>query len=228
MRAEEVSRERDLEQALQVALDVPLAYLAAGSHLASAALAGASRFEPYRHYPQQDVRAVRHGTRFFYHGHSALQVAQHEHGHFHLFLDAGEAPERQGQSGFSHLVGLSLDSRGLPVRWFTTNRWVTGEHWQSAAALQARLPGLRFHTAGRLAPVARWLSAMVTLFRDDIALLLGERDAILTRRAGGQPLASQLEDRSLDVIAECDAALAGRLGAAEFLRHSNNAPKEAA
>jgi hypothetical protein len=32
-----------------------------------------------------------------------------------------------------HLVALSLDARGLPLRWFVTNRWVTGGQWADAA-----------------------------------------------------------------------------------------------
>ncbi len=226
MRSEEVILAPAQHAALQLALDVPLAYLEAGSTLTSAALAGAARFEPYRHYPQHDVVARQHGTRFFYHGHSALRVPREEHGHFHLFVEHGEQ-EAAGGPRYSHLVGLSLDSRGQPLRWFTTNRWVTGEHWYGAAQLQALLPGLRWHSGGRLAPVARWLTAMVTLFQTDIAGLLSQRDAVLTQRAAGQPLASQFEDRGLDVITQCDAALATRWASPEFFNLTINAPREA-
>ena len=35
-----------------------------------------------------------------------------------------------------HLAALSLDVNGQPVRWFTTNRWVTGEHWRPAVLIE--------------------------------------------------------------------------------------------
>lgn len=37
-------------------------------------------------------------------------------------------------------------------------------------------------TRGRMAPVACWLTAMVTLYRDDLLILLQERDALLARQ----------------------------------------------
>ncbi|MFA9218673.1 MAG: hypothetical protein ACEQSK_16435, partial [Sphingomonadaceae bacterium] len=197
MCTEEVSLAPKLQAALQVALDVPLGYLAAGSNLTLAALAGARRFAPYRHYPQQDLVDTVHRTRFFYHGHPATQAAHDEHGHFHLFVEHDAPGAAKDTPGFSHLVGLSLDSRGQPLRWFTTNRWVTGESWCAATRLQAMLPAIQWSSHGRLAPVARWLTAMVALFAADIALLLRQRDELLAQRAGQQALAILLEDRSL-------------------------------
>ena len=32
----------------------------------------------------------------------------------------------------SHLVAIAVNSRGEPIRLFTTNRWVTGETWYHA------------------------------------------------------------------------------------------------
>jgi hypothetical protein len=46
-------------------------------------------------------------------------------------------PARQPNQGedndkLSHLVAISMDTRGMPIRLFTTNRWVTGETWYGA------------------------------------------------------------------------------------------------
>ena len=195
----------DLHASAQIALAVPLRYAQAGSSLAYAALAGARAFEVLRHYPARDVVDADAGTRFYYHAH---RLDEPEHGHFHLFVH-GEQPGE-----FMHLAALSLDVNGQPLRWFTTNRWVTGEHWRSAAQLLPRLKRWQVQTGGRLAPVARWLSAMVTLYRDELVQLLHARDARLAPRFQGRSRAGReavFEDRSLDVISECPALLAPKI-----------------
>ncbi len=194
-----------LHASAQTALAVPLRYAQAGSSLAYAALAGARTFEVFRHYPERDVVDAAAGTRFYYHAH---RLDEPEHGHFHLFVH-GEQPGE-----FMHLAALSLDVNGQPLRWFTTNRWVTGEHWRPVAQLLPRLRRWQVQTGGRLAPVACWLSAMVALYRDELVQLLRERDARLAPRLQGRTRADReavFEDRSLDVISECPALLAPKI-----------------
>lgn len=190
------------------AITIPLAYAQRGVTLAHAALAGAARFEALRHHPAHDAVDARHGTRFFYHAHGAERWgpdAPAEHGHFHLFWEDGAA-------GPAHFVALALDARGQPLRWFATNRWVTGGPWWTASALIERLPRFRVERpGGRLAPLARWLTAMVQLFADEIAALLRARDAALHAARGRRARTTVWEDRSLEVLAHCDAALAPRL-----------------
>lgn len=194
-----------LQASAQTALSVPLRYAEAGSSLAQAALAGARGFEVLRHYPAQDVVDASAGTRFYYHAH---RLDSPEHGHFHLFVDA------DADGGTMHLVALSLDRCGLPLRWFTTNRWVTGGCWLPATRLIPHLRHWRVRTGGRLAPVARWLTAMVTLYHDELSQLLQVRDARLAARWQGRHGAAReavFEDRSLDVVGECPALLAPKI-----------------
>jgi hypothetical protein len=199
-----------LEPWAWTAVQIPLHYLERGTHLAEAALAGARRFEYLRHYPARDMIDPRHGTRAFYHTHDAAQRWDNgvdEHGHFHLFWDG------VGDQPYVHLVALALDNRGQPLRWFCTNRWVTGGHWEAAPTQIERLPHFRLQVRGRLAPIATWLTAMVQLFADELARLLRARDrrvATLQRRAGADDL---FEDRRVDVLCSTDAALAPRLAA---------------
>ncbi|MEW6695528.1 hypothetical protein Tther_00258 [Tepidimonas thermarum] len=194
----------------EVALRVPLTYAQRGVSLAQAALAGARDFQALRHYPARDVVDAAHGTRFYYHAHGGTQrwgaEAPPEHGHFHLFWD-GSAPGTH-----VHLAALALDARGQPLRWFTTNRWVTAGRWAAADELIARLPRFRIAArGGRLAPLARWLTAMVQLFADEIAALLRARDAALAPHLRHRPAEDVLEDRSLEVLSAADAALAPHL-----------------
>lgn len=200
----------DRAQAATDALAVQWQYASQGRSLAEAALAGSRQFVEWAHYPREDHVDRASGMRFYYHAHPADERAPGEHGHFHLFVAAAGAPD-----AISHLVGLSLDAKGLPLRLFTTNHWVTGDVWADADALVALLPGVRLHATGRLAPVARWLTAMVRLYRDEIADLLRERD----RRLGRDPAA--LQDRAVHIVSERPVSLPEQLERLEALRHSS-------
>lgn len=178
----------------------------AGIGMAQAAMAGATRCETLRHYPRGDVIDRANGSQFYYHAHGAGRRPPAEHGHFHLFVR-----NLAGESSFSHLAGLSLDDQGWPLRWFCTNRWVTGEHWLPAPQLIAALACFQPRTAGRLAPVARWLAAMVQLYAGVLAGLLHRRDRLVARRLAHTPAETLFEDRRLDVITATQVALPARL-----------------
>jgi hypothetical protein len=178
----------------QAALDIPLRYAQAGTNLARAALAGARQCIEMEHYPRRDVIDAAHATRYFYHAHGSLKKPLEEHGHFHVFVYRKKA--------FSHLIGISLNAMGHPIRLFTTNRWVTGEQWQSAQALQLPLQSFALQTRGRMAPVARWVEAMMLLYSTQISQLLQERDAVMQAKALHQDWESLAEDRRLDVVTQ--------------------------
>jgi hypothetical protein len=199
-------------QAAADVLAVQLHLAAQGRTLAGAALAGAREFVEWAHHPRDDHVDRTSGVRFYYHAHAADERVPGEHGHFHLFVPVPGEP-----AAISHLIAISLDDKGLPLRLFTTNHWVTGDTWLDADALIALLPGVSVRAAGRLAPVARWLTAMVTLYQDTIVALLRARD----RRLHGD--AAALENRSLHIVSERRICLPERLARVKALRHS---PKE--
>ena len=195
--------------------------------------AGTAPIEPWRHYPERDVYDPRSHAQYFYHCHQQPGLARGaEHGHFHLFLRAEgmpigvaplllpevalpdvavppQAPPRKHgrRDEISHLVAISIDRAGEPIRLFTTNRWVTGETWYAAADVTAmldhfRLPGERL--------LDRWLAAMVQLFRADIAALLRARDVRLTgsrRNTRGDAF----ESRRLEITSSVEIDLEARL-----------------
>ncbi|MBU1363721.1 MAG: hypothetical protein KKE51_07865 [Gammaproteobacteria bacterium] len=206
MRAEAISQSA-LISAAQAAAEIQLAYATNGTSLAQAALAGAHHCEEFRHYPANDASDPVARTRFYYHAHTSQRYPRDEHGHFHLFHygDSGKGDD------FCHLIGLSLDARGNALRWFTTNRWVTGERWLTAAQMEAILADYRILVRGRLAPVARWLTAMVTLFASDISDAMQERDQIMSEKILRIGDEAAFEDRNLDVITERPVSLPARL-----------------
>ncbi len=216
-----------VREAAERVMAVQMRYARRGIGLAQAAMAGAATLEPWRHHPRGDVIDRHNASQFYYHAHGSSRCPAAEHGHFHLFardsgLDAGvslaapvggrSAVLRPGPAdGFVHLVALSLDARGLPLRWFVTNRWVTGGRWADAGTVNTALARFAPHARGRLAPVGEWVSAMTVLYGQTIAALLRRRDAIVGRRVarvGAEPF---FEDRSVDVITETRISLGHRL-----------------
>jgi hypothetical protein len=162
---------------------------------------GSGAFDAWRHYPLGEVYDSVSHAQYFYHVHSPNARLPREHGHFHTFLRAegmpsGVAPlvlpeaavaaalppqaapaRRGGRHEVSHLVALSLDGRGEPIRLFTTNRWVTGETWYRADDVVAMLDRFALAAAGSSPLCDRWLVAVIELFRPQIGVLLRQRDA---------------------------------------------------
>jgi hypothetical protein len=142
-------------------------------------------------------------TRFYYHAHRRDEA---EHGHFHLFSFRSTEP-----GDFVHLAALSLDHQGRATRWFTTNQWVTGEKWAPGEQVMDALVAFRVATRGRLAPVARWLTAMVHLFQPQLLAMVRERDEAIRGHCSKSALADVLANRNIDVLSDTSADLHQRI-----------------
>jgi len=114
-------------------------------------------------------------------------------------------PARQPNQGedndkLSHLVAISMDARGSPIRLFTTNRWVTGETWYRAEDVVRMLDRFAVNTSSPSSMLNRWITAMFTLFRPQMRALLTARDAaVMTWRRRHRGKIHVFEDRRLDV-----------------------------
>lgn len=192
-----------------------------GLNPVTAVLDGAAMVEEWAHYPSSsDVVDPSTGAQYYYHAHAAEERAPGEHGHFHTFLRPADpqAPEKGSSAAFTHLIGISMDRYGRPVRLFTTNRWVTGEDWGEADDV---IPLLDRFCVGIVPPnqvLNRWLSALIRLFRPNIVDLVRARDRALAhwrQRVGGDVH----EDRTLQVLSEAQIDLVGRIRAIEELAH---------
>jgi hypothetical protein len=194
--------------------------------------AGSAIVSDWRHYPEGDVFDPKSHAQYFFHAHPTDGRPTLESGHFHTFLrpegmPPGVAPlllpelavadvvasppqaapiKRGIRDEVSHLIAISIDPRGDPVRLFTTNRWVTGETWYRADDVIRMLD--RFAIA-ELAPseiVNRWVGAMMQLFRPQIGALLRARDAAVMawrRRRRNQVF----EDPRLEITSSLDIGL---------------------
>ncbi len=160
--------------------------------------------EVWEHYPARDAIDLRSGYRFYYHAHA--QNARGEHGHFHVFA---QVPERPGQPDYTHLVGISVDSRGFPLRVFTTNQWVTAERWGSAAQVLRAIERMDL-TQARPTRVARWVQDTTRLFTPQIAAALQRRDARIAQRAARIGVDAARNDRRTHVVSQCRVDLAAQ------------------
>lgn len=190
-----------LAQAQQDLLAVHMHYAQRGQSLASAALAGARSYVSWVHYPVGDVKDVTHRTRFYYHAHDPQDMMADEHGHFHVFVDPLNRLDGQD---LLHVVGVSLNAQGMPTRLFTTNQWVTGEAYQPASKMTPWIKKFCSQPKGRLAPLGKWLTALVTLYQTEVVQLLHERDRVL--QAHKQGLTQALADRSLHFTSQLKLA----------------------
>ncbi|WP_417520007.1 DUF6969 family protein [Minwuia sp.] len=176
-------------------------------------LAGQGTFYEWDHYPKGDVYDGETHCQYYYHAHRG---ATGEHGHFHTFQRAKGMPrpvaplplERdepwpKGDEALAHLIAISMDKFGLPTHLFTTNRWVTAETLYSADDVIRMLDRFEMDLIQPSWPVNRWLSAMVTLFRPQIEVLLHMRDAVLRDRIAASPDTDVLEDRDLEITSMC-------------------------
>lgn len=153
--------------------------------------------EEWRHYPRRDAVDASGRWQFYFHAHPqhlAGDALPAEAGHIHLF-------SRSGAGRLTHLAALALDARGMPLRWFAPNGWVTGERWQSAPALARRLRSCELKMRGPLSGVALWLADLLRVYREPLIRMLQARDAALQRHcaAAGQSRRQALEDRSVAV-----------------------------
>lgn len=170
-------------------------------------------FFEWDHYPPGDIFDSETHAQYYYHAHED-ERAPGEHGHFHTFvreegLPQGVMPapvadfDPEPEDGIlTHLIGISMNQAGEPIRLFTTNRWVTGETWYKSDDVIRSLDRFVIDLAHPSWPCNRWVTAMLRLFRPQIVQLIRERDekvaAWQLQNAGG----NVYEDRDLNVTSE--------------------------
>ena len=155
-------------------------------------------FQAWNHYPRNDAIDTSAAWQFYYHAHDSggEDAPRHpqEHGHIHLF-------KRSTRGLLSHVAGLSLDARGVPLTWFACNQWVTGERWRSGAAMGRGLHTLRLDVRGPLAGAANWLADLVRGYAQPLQDMLLARDTALRTYCEQRqiPPTQAMNDRSIAV-----------------------------
>lgn len=178
-----------------------------------ALLTGNRQPEAFMHYPLGDLYDFVSHCQLYYHTHR-----DGEYGHAHLFLRPrgmpwGVAPEVAAAEADApcHLVAVGFDAAGQPDELFTTNRWVTGEAWYSAASTRAMLPCFHMAGEGDKGLAGQWFTQLLTLFRPVVEDLVAERDAMVARWTEEHPGRAVLDDPDLEIISRRRIQLAARL-----------------
>lgn len=142
------------------------------------------------HYPPDDVQQEE--SQYFFHWHE--DRGDLEIGHFHTFL-------RLHDNEATHIIAISMQDESTPVNLFCTNQWVTDERLVDAEELIDSLALFNIDHASPSWPVNRWVSAMLVLFRPQIAFLLSHRDQRLTEAAeeSGEEIETVWRDHSIEV-----------------------------
>lgn len=200
-----------------------------GDNVVGEILRGAGPFYEWRHYPANDVYDAEYHAQYYYHAHPPEERVDGEHGHFHTFLrplgmPAGVVPlplpdlkpDEDGNAALSHLIGISMDKAGRPIRLFTTNRWVTGETWYKAEDVIRMLEHFVVDHARPSWPANRWLTALLRIYRPQIVALIEARDQTIGRYAAEHPGVNVYEDRGLEVTSEMRINLDAKLAAVEL------------
>ena len=208
-------------EAAAEAVDSLRAMAADGLNPVTAALAGATAVEEWAHFPAGDAVDAAAQCRFFYHAHAAEERADGEHGHFHTFVQphaaAGDTPS------VTHLIGISTDASGRVIRLFTTNRWVTGEAWHDADSTIGMLDRFDMTRNAASSPLDRWVTAVIRMFRPQIAGLLHARDRRIAAFRAAHPDSDVFEDRALQITSEMPVDLLAQIRAIETLLSARSA-----
>ncbi len=176
-------------------------------------LRDAGTFFQWRHYPKGDVFDRSSHSQYYYHAHPKGQ-RQGEHGHFHTFLRApgmkrgvepvpyqGKAAWPSHSEALSHLIAVSMDSKGYAIGLFTVNRWVTGEAWYAAEDVCDMADSFEIDHAQPSWPVNRWITGMLRLFSPLVKDLVRERDRVVEQWRLDHP-GDVFQDKKLEITSQ--------------------------
>lgn len=186
-------------------------------------------FRQWAHLPEDDVIDNKSGGQYFYHAHAPQERGtdwSFEHGHFHTFLrrtgipeDAApvvvpgdDQPECTSQTN-CHLITVSMNAAGYPVRLFTVNRWVTGDTWYAADDVCQFVSRFEIDQVQPSWPVNIWITEMLRLFRPQIAQLLLERDATIASWGQAHPGRNPYEARDIEILSWTDISVEQQVAA---------------
>jgi len=194
-----------------------------GSNVVSEVLCDQPEFYEWDHYPPGDIYDPVSHSQFYYHAHppeDRNNIRTDEHGHFHTFMrppgfppeveqlsELGGLPAACPSSGLTHLIAVSVNFAGDPVRLFTTNRWVTDETWYPAAEVKRILPHFLVTRESRCSQTSAWISSLLTMYGPLIELLMDARDETVRAHDTSQPIHKAWSDRSLEVTSVADISL---------------------
>ncbi len=186
-------------------------------------LRGQGEFFEWDHYPKGDIYDHVTHSQYYYHAHPT-ELRGGEHGHFHTFLRPKgmppgiapaplpdlELPEDEDDA-LSHLIAISMNPAGYPIRLFTTNRWVTGEVWYVADDVIRMLDDFAIDLARPSWPANLWVSDMLRLFRPQTEVLIRRRDDAVAAWREGHAGSDVYEDRDFEIASSTSISVEAQM-----------------
>lgn len=188
-------------------------------------------FYEWDHYPPGDIYDPASHSQYYYHAHPADERPG-EHGHFHTFLRPKGFPPGvrpaplhdykpldDPDDELSHLIGISMDKFGVPIRLFTVNRWVTNEVWYRADDVVRMLELFEIDLAVPSWPANRWITAILRLFRPQITDLIHARDRRIEMLKSEHPDRNPYMIKEIEVLSYYDVDIDAQIqGVSRALR----------
>ncbi|MEL6541394.1 MAG: hypothetical protein AAF249_09140 [Pseudomonadota bacterium] len=181
----------------------------------------------WTHYPKADARSASCKARWYYHVHANGSRDADEHGHFHLFLHRTQLAEglepkvwppqgEEAKAHVTHVIGLSIATNGIPRAWFATNRFVTNEFLYPAHVMIEHLPDFNVDDTKEDDLVNRFVTAMVALYREEIADLLRRRDEMQEQLVADLGDAAYEKESGVEVLAQIPIDLDAKISSLEL------------
>ncbi|MCX7116524.1 MAG: hypothetical protein NTW94_01185 [Legionellales bacterium] len=181
------------------------------------------RYLSLKHYPKGDRIDRTTGAQYFYHCHRENKDTQ-EHGHFHCFLRYKHISKRTKPKPLSdwkkhldnpmtHLVAISMNRYGQPIRLFTVNRWITAEIWYDSEHIErfVKKYQMTMSEPPYWAILDHWVDAMIHLFSPQIIWLHQQRDIIMHHHQSQDPEHNIYEDRTIEELSEIPIDIASQI-----------------
>lgn len=149
-------------------------------------------------YPEPVLSFSDAGVRAYYHCHSWSSPPDGEHGHFHIFVRAADKT-------WTHVAGLSMDSDGQPIQWFTVNHWVTGESWKEPLEITDALEAVS--EDGDWLLTEKWLWQMLKFYFSTLKTLLIDRDAAVSKLILSMKKDELFQERKIYILSRHDIDL---------------------
>jgi hypothetical protein len=172
-----------------------------------------------QHYPKGDRIDKSTGGQYFYHCHRENYEST-EHGHFHCFLRYDNIPKRTKptpladweknlDNPMTHLIAISMDQLGQPIRLFTVNRWVTDETWYDAKHVMRFINRFKMTLSDNLhwQILDKWVEGILHLFAPQIVWLHQKRDQVIKLHQQHNPNDNVYEDHTMEELSEIGICL---------------------
>ena len=172
------------------------------------------RHKSMHHYPTGDRIDRKTGAQYFYHCHRE-NMDRNEHGHFHCFLRYNHIQKRIKptplpdwkiylDNPMTHIICISMDLYGQPIRLFTVNRWVTSEIWYDAEYAPSFIKRFKMNLTDDpyWQILDQWVESMLHLFSPQITWLHHQRDAAIAHHQLLNPDSNIYEDHTIEELSE--------------------------